>query len=108
MTPATNPYRAAIAAAFPALPIRTMRFLAAGWDSTVWEVNGDLVFRFPKRAEVAEWLLREIALLPALAPVLPVPVPRFDYVAERPTPSRTRSLAPANCPAYRSRTCPLY
>ena len=74
-------YRAAIAAAFPTLPIRTIRFLAEGWDSVVWEVNDDLVFRFPKRAVVAEWLGREIALLPELAPTLPVPVPRFDYIA---------------------------
>lgn len=74
--------RAMIAAAFPDLPVHTCRFLAAGWDSAVWEVNGDLVFRFPKRAEVAEWLRTEIALLPHLAPTLPVPIPQFDYIAE--------------------------
>lgn len=75
-------YRAAIASAFPALAIRSLRFLAEGWDSAAWEVNGDLVFRFPKRAEVGEWLRREIAVLPLLGPTLPVPAPRFAYVAE--------------------------
>ncbi len=74
--------RALIADAFPDLTVRACRFLAAGWDSTVWEVNGDLVFRFPKRAEVARWLRTEIALLPDLAPTLPAPIPQFDYVAE--------------------------
>ncbi|MHB8645264.1 MAG: phosphotransferase family protein [Thermomicrobiales bacterium] len=74
-------YRAAIAASFPDLVIRTFRFLAEGWDSAVWEVNGDLVFRFPKRAEVATWLRIEIALLPVLGPTLPAPVPHFAYVA---------------------------
>src|SRR5215472_13952436 len=74
-------FRALIEAAFPGLAIRTVRFLAEGWDSTVWEVNGDLVFRFPKRAEVAMWLRTESRLLPVLAPTLPVPIPRFDYVA---------------------------
>lgn len=76
-------YRAAIAAAFPDLPLRRCRFLAEGWDSAVWEVNGDLVFRFPKRAEVGIRLRTEIALLPALAPTLPAAVPRFIYVADR-------------------------
>jgi aminoglycoside phosphotransferase (APT) family kinase protein len=74
-------FRALIEAAFPDLAIRTCRFLAEGWDSTVWEVNDAFVFRFPKRAEVAVWLRTEIALLPALAPVLPVPVPHFTYCA---------------------------
>lgn len=82
MTEESARSRAAIAAAFPDLAIRSCRFLAAGWDSSVWEVNGDLVFRFPQRAEVAGWLRTEIALLPALAPLLPVPTPQFIYVAE--------------------------
>ncbi len=75
-------YRAAITAAFPNLPLRTCRFFAEGWDSVVWEVNNDLVFRFPKRAEVATRLRIEIALLPVLGPTLPAPVPRFTYVAD--------------------------
>lgn len=74
-------YRAVIATAFPDLPIRTFRFLAEGWDSVVWEVNDDLVFRLPKRAKVATQLRIEIALLPVLGPTLPVPVPCFAYVA---------------------------
>lgn len=75
-------YRAVIATAFPDLPIRTFRFLAEGWDSVVWEINDDLLFRFPKRAEVAVRLRIEIALLPMLGPTLPAPVPRFAYVAD--------------------------
>jgi aminoglycoside phosphotransferase (APT) family kinase protein len=75
-------YRAAIVASFPELPIRSIYFVAEGWDSAVWVVNGDLFFRFPKRAEVATWLHSEIALLPLIGPTLPVPVPRFTHVAE--------------------------
>lgn len=82
MTDESTRYRAAIAAAFPDLSIRSCHFLAAGWDNSVWEVNDDLVFRFPQRAEVAGWLRTEIALLPALAPHLPVPIPQFIHVAE--------------------------
>jgi aminoglycoside 2''-phosphotransferase len=82
MSDPSAPYRAAIAAAFPALDVRAIHFLAEGWDSVVWAVNGDRIFRFPKRAEVATWLRHEIALLPLLGPTLPVSVPRFTYVAE--------------------------
>jgi len=75
-------YRAVIATAFPDLLIRTFRFLAEGWDSAVWEVNDDLLFRFPKRAEVAARHRIEIALLPLLGPTLAAPIPRFAYVAD--------------------------
>jgi AbrB family looped-hinge helix DNA binding protein len=47
-------------------------------DSVVYEVDDVWIFRFPRRAEVVEWLRAEAALLPKLAPRLPVPVPRFD------------------------------
>jgi aminoglycoside 2''-phosphotransferase len=66
---------------FPTLEIRDVRAIEDGWDSLVLEVNGEYVFRFPRRAEVEEWVEREILLLPALAQTLPVEVPRFDFVA---------------------------
>jgi aminoglycoside 2''-phosphotransferase len=73
--------RRAIEMAFPDLRVAACRYLSEGWDSSVWEVNDSLVFRFPKRAEVGEWLRREIGLLPALAGALPVPIPRFTHIA---------------------------
>jgi aminoglycoside phosphotransferase (APT) family kinase protein len=66
---------------FPTLEIRDVRAIEAGWDSLVLEVNGEYVFRFPRRPEVEEWVEREILLLPELAGTLPVEVPRFDFVA---------------------------
>jgi aminoglycoside phosphotransferase (APT) family kinase protein len=66
---------------FPALEIRDVRAIEDGWDSLVLEVNGEYVFRFPRRPEVEEWVEREILLLPELAETLPVDVPRFDFVA---------------------------
>lgn len=79
--------RRAIGAAFPDLVVADCRYLAEGWDSSAWEVNGGLIFRFPKRAEVADWLRREIALLPELAGALPVAVPRFTHIARSGAPT---------------------
>lgn len=72
-------YRAAVAAALPDLTIRTFRFLAEGWDNAAWEVNGDFIFLFPKRAEVAASQPMQSGLLRALAPTLPVAIPRIDF-----------------------------
>ncbi|MEZ0228754.1 MAG: phosphotransferase, partial [Planctomycetota bacterium] len=53
------------------------RYLSEGWDSEVFLV-GDIVFRFPKRAEIVTDLELEKELLPRLR--LPVAVPRFEYL----------------------------
>jgi aminoglycoside 2''-phosphotransferase len=75
--------RAEIARAFPGLPLRDLSFLGAGVDSDAYLVDEQWVFRFPKRAAVARALGREVALLPKLAPLLPVAAPRFDYVGRQ-------------------------
>ncbi len=68
----------------PELPLRGVRRLGAGWDSEAFVVDGgeaeQLVFRFPRRAPVAEALERVLRLLPELGPTLPAPVPRFTHV----------------------------
>src|SRR5439155_21180764 len=38
--------------------------------------------RVPRRAAVREWLRREARLLPELASLLPVPVPRFEVLED--------------------------
>ncbi|HZQ34828.1 MAG TPA: aminoglycoside phosphotransferase family protein [Dehalococcoidia bacterium] len=76
--------RRILSACLPDLPLRGVRRLGAGWDSDAFRVeNGEatpLVFRFPRRAPVAEALERALRLLPELGPTLPAPVPRFTYV----------------------------
>jgi aminoglycoside 2''-phosphotransferase len=72
--------RRVIQSCFPTFSVRTVVFLAEGYSSTVWEVNGEYVFRFPKRPEIAPGLLKEIRILPVLAGALPLRVPRFEYV----------------------------
>jgi aminoglycoside phosphotransferase (APT) family kinase protein len=67
-------------AQFPELEVRSLRRLAEGWDNSVWVVDGRYAFRFPRRAIAIPGIEREIAVLPELAPLLPLPVPRPVYV----------------------------
>jgi aminoglycoside phosphotransferase (APT) family kinase protein len=61
---------------FPHLAPSRAEFLAEGWDSDAYLVNDDWVLRFPKRKEVEAGQDVERALLPRLAPLLPLPIPR--------------------------------
>lgn len=67
--------RSLIAAQFPELLPATLRPLGEGWDSTVWLLGDEWVFRFPRRQIVIPGLLREMAVLGQLASRLPLPVP---------------------------------
>lgn len=58
-----------------------MRVVEDGWDSLILELDGEWIFRFPRRPEVERWVEREIAFLPELAATLPLRVPRFEFVA---------------------------
>jgi len=71
--------RRLIADRFPELGVESLELVAAGWDNTVWLADGRWAFRFPRREIALPGLERELAVLPALAPLLrlPVPVPRF-------------------------------
>ncbi|NWJ96481.1 MAG: aminoglycoside phosphotransferase family protein [Chloroflexi bacterium] len=75
-----NTYRAAINEKFPQLVVKSFDYLSEGWDSVVCRVNGELIFRFPKRAAVEGQMLVEMRLLPHLA--LPLPIPQPSYLAE--------------------------
>ena len=53
--------RRLIGARFPELRVATMRLLGEGWDSTAWLVDGEWVFRFPRREVVFPGFRRELA-----------------------------------------------
>lgn len=79
--------RTLLESSFPEVNAEEVRFLAEGWDSQVFEVDGGIVFRFPKRAEVERDFIGETALLPALARHLAAHgagfrVPAFDYLGQ--------------------------
>ena len=67
-----------------ALAPRTIFEIDAGWDSHVFEIDGEWIVRVPRRPEVTEWMRREIELLPELARALTVPIPEPELVALEP------------------------
>jgi aminoglycoside 2''-phosphotransferase len=72
-----------ITRAFPTFAVDEIRLLGSGVDSDAYLVNGEWVFRFPRRLVASLALGREVALLPQLAESLPVAIPYFEHVAER-------------------------
>jgi aminoglycoside phosphotransferase (APT) family kinase protein len=77
---------------FPNLRPITAKYLGEGYDSTTFDVNDSLVFRFPKRANVERQLVVETAMLPLLARVSPVPIPNYSFHGV-PSPSFSRHFA---------------
>ena len=67
--------RALLVDQFPELDSASSRLLGEGWDNAVWLVEERLAFRFPRRAIAAPLVEREVAVLPRLAPLVPVRVP---------------------------------
>jgi aminoglycoside phosphotransferase (APT) family kinase protein len=67
---------------FPELAAASLRPLAEGWDRSVWLVDEQWVFGFPRRAVAAPGITREVAFLPRLAPALSLPVPSPRFVGE--------------------------
>lgn len=67
--------RRLIAGQFPEVELASMRVLGEGWDNVVWLADERWAFRFPRRAIAIPGVERELAVLPGLAPRLPVPIP---------------------------------
>jgi aminoglycoside phosphotransferase (APT) family kinase protein len=58
----------------------SLRLFAEGWDNSVWLADETWAFRFPRRRIALPGVERELAVLPRLAPLLPVPVPVPRFV----------------------------
>ena len=74
--------RQLIAEQFPELEPSELRLLGEGWDTMVWLVDEEWVFRFPRRTIVLSGLELEMRYLPELANRLPLPIPRPTYLGE--------------------------
>jgi len=59
----------------PALAPVRLELMGEGWDNIAYLVNGEWVFRFPRRTIAVPLLETEARVLPALAPRLPCPIP---------------------------------
>jgi aminoglycoside phosphotransferase (APT) family kinase protein len=55
-----------------------------GWDYKVLILDDAWVVRWPRHRLAIEEIEREVELLPVLGPLLPVEVPRFEYVSRQP------------------------
>jgi aminoglycoside phosphotransferase (APT) family kinase protein len=67
---------------FPGLGQASLRKLAEGWDNSVWVVDERYAFRFPHREVAIPGVERELAVLPLLAPLLPLPVPLPQFAGK--------------------------
>lgn len=74
--------RAILREQFPQLDAMSARLVGEGWDNSVWVVEEQWAFRFPRRAIAAGLTARELSVLPKLAPLLPVPIPEPRFVGE--------------------------
>ncbi len=72
--------RALLIEQFPELDAGSARLLAEGWDYSVWVVEEQWAFRFPRREVAIPGVGRELEVLPRLAPLLPVPIPEPRFV----------------------------
>jgi aminoglycoside phosphotransferase (APT) family kinase protein len=63
---------------------RAAREVDHGWDFKVLILEDEWVVRWPRHKLAAEEIEQEVELLPALAPLLSVEVPRLEYVSREP------------------------
>jgi aminoglycoside phosphotransferase (APT) family kinase protein len=68
---------------FPDVSLDGLRPFATGWDNALWVTGEGIAFRFPRRSIAVPGVEREIAVLPALAPRLPLPVPDPEWIGHR-------------------------
>lgn len=64
----------AIEAETPGIAIRSVEFIGEGWTAAAYRVNGEFVFKLPKRRTEWEELDREIAFLAYARPYVVLPV----------------------------------
>lgn len=72
--------QALISKYFPDLIINTIRKIGEGTGNKAYEVNTNLIFRFPKRLESQLQLEQEIVLQEILKNYTTLPIPKFTFI----------------------------
>jgi aminoglycoside phosphotransferase (APT) family kinase protein len=65
---------------FPDVYTDNAKYVGVGWDNVAILFDGRVLFRFPRSRGSAGMIEREIAVLPLIAPLLPVDIPAPSYV----------------------------
>jgi aminoglycoside 2''-phosphotransferase len=73
---------ARIRAAFPQLPFTRARLIGHGDDNLIVVLDDTWIARFPRNDAYRGRFAAELNLLATLAPLSPVPMPRYEYVSE--------------------------
>ncbi len=74
--------QALIGSQFPELAPVDALLIGTGWDNTVFRVNENLIFRFPRRRVAVPLLEAEARVLPAIAERLPLAIPLPTYLGK--------------------------
>lgn len=67
---------------FPDVAATRAEPFGQGWDNTMLLVDGDLLFRFPRREIAVRALAAEARVLPRIADAVPLDVPRPEWIGE--------------------------
>ena len=67
---------------FPELASATVEPFGIGWDNAAFLIDGHVVFRFPRRRIVARLIEREAAILPHIAPRLPLAISAPQFIGK--------------------------
>jgi aminoglycoside phosphotransferase (APT) family kinase protein len=60
---------------FPAISIQSIKEIGEGFDNTIFAVNDQYVFRFPRRKIAGDLIETEAVLLPIIHQILPIKIP---------------------------------
>ena len=69
-------------AQFPEVAAKRAKPFGQGWDNTMLLVDGEWLFRFPRREVAVHALATEAKVLPRIADALPLEVPRPEWIGE--------------------------
>lgn len=68
---------------FPEIELKEIKQLGEGFDNTVIQINGQFVFRFPRRPIAVTLIQVENQLLPSIAGTFPLAIPEPIFLGNQ-------------------------